>query len=80
MSQPNYMRAKFRCNEVHKKRGREEVFLSAVTDTDPAGEDSDFADASPFGELELTIDAEESQDWFEPGKKYYLDFTPEDAG
>lgn len=73
---PDFTRAKFRCDAVTKKVGREIVELRAVTDTDPAGEDSDFADASPYGELELTIDAEETQGWFEPGEKYYLDFKP----
>ena len=69
------MRAKFICVSVTQFRGdRQKAKLNAVTDS--TGEDSDFADASPYGELELTIDAEESQDWFEPGQKYYLDFTP----
>jgi hypothetical protein len=71
------MRAKFICDSVAKKRGdREEAELLAVTDS--MGEDSDFAEASPFGQLEITIDAEDAQDWFEPGQKYYLDFTPAD--
>ena len=71
------IRAKFVCDSVAKKRGdREEAQLLAVTDS--LGEENDFADATPFGQLEITIDAEGAQGWFEPGQKYYLDFTPAD--
>lgn len=73
-------RAKFRCNTVTRKRGPQEVVeLSAVTDTDPAGEDSGFADATPIGEIEITIDNEAALGAFEPGEKFYVDFIPEDA-
>lgn len=73
------MIAEFVCDTVTHARGpREEVVLRAVTDTDPAGDDSDFAEASPYGKLELTIDNEEAHGYFAPGDKYYLGFTRAD--
>jgi hypothetical protein len=67
-------RAKFRCEEVTKIRGpRERVQLSAVTGS--GGEDWDFAQATPEGQVMLLIDNEDMLGFFEPGEKYYADFT-----
>ena len=68
-------RAKFRCDKVTRKRGpREEVVFHAVTED--GGEDSDFAKATPEGEVKITIDNERALGWFEPGEMYYLHFVP----
>lgn len=73
---PDRTRAKFRCDAVTRKVGRDVVELRAVTDTEAPGEDSDFAEASPYGEISITIDNEAARGWFEPGQKYYVEFRP----
>jgi hypothetical protein len=76
------VRAKFRCTfETLKKWGPEDSqvtrsyeFMAAY---DPAvPEDQRYAKASPSGSL--TIQVDNPAVTFEPGKSYYLDFTPAD--
>lgn len=74
------VRAKFRCNtETHKKWGPtdEQVTRSyeftAVYDTETP-EDQRFAKATPSGSLTIQVDNPDVS--FEPGKAYYLDITP----
>lgn len=76
------VRAKFRCNtETHKKYGpapehvtRSYEFLAMYDPETP--EDQRYAKATPSGSL--TIQVDNPAVVFEPGKSYYLDFTPAD--
>ena len=76
------VRAKFRCStETHKRWGPEESQASRSYEFmavyDPAvPEDRRYAKASPSGSL--TIQVDNPAVVFEPGKSYYLDFTPVD--
>ncbi|MFF7259458.1 hypothetical protein ACFZCL_04080 [Streptomyces sp. NPDC008159] len=77
------VRAKFRCNfETHKKWGPDDTQVTrsydftAVYDTDTP-EDQRYAAATPSGSL--TIQVDNPAVTFEPGKSYYLDFTPAEA-
>ena len=74
------IRAKFRCNfETHKKWGPQEdqvtrsyEFMAAYDADTP--EDQRFAKATPTGSLTIAVDNPAVV--FEPGRSYYLDFTP----
>jgi hypothetical protein len=75
------MRAKFRCNSVTDfGYGSKEVKLSAVYSNEKNTEDNQFSTATPSGELRMMVSNPAAQDWFKPGKDYYLDFqeVPED--
>lgn len=77
------IRAKFRCmSETRKKWGPEDShvtrsyeFMAVYDETLP--EDQRFAKATPSGSLTITVDNPAVS--FEPGKSYYLDFTPAEA-
>lgn len=72
------MRAKFNCDEVTKYAwGVELVKLSAVYD-DGNPENNEFAEATPSGDISITIDNPKAVGFLTPGKAYYVDFTPED--
>ncbi|QTU64210.1 hypothetical protein [Streptomyces scabiei] len=77
------IRAKFRCNtETHKKWGPNDSQVarsyefSAVYDEN-LPEDQRYAKASPSGSLTIQVDNPAVS--FEPGRSYYLDFTPADG-
>ncbi|MEU1474511.1 hypothetical protein [Streptomyces sp. NPDC005760] len=78
------VRAKFQCTiETHKRWGaaasqvaRTYEFMAIYDPTVP--EDQRYAKASPSGNL--TIQVDNPNVTFEPGKQYYLDFTPVDGG
>jgi len=42
-------------------------------------EDNEFAVATPSGSLEMYVSNPAARDFLEPGKQYYLDFTPADV-
>lgn len=76
------VRAKFRCHtETLKKWGPDESHVSrsyefmAMYDPD-VPEDQRYAKATPSGSLTIAVDNPAVT--FEPGKQYYLDFTPAD--
>lgn len=74
-------RAKFICQSLNisKYAGGEShsVILTPVTPYNSEGqENKSFWDATPTGEIKLTITNKEAVKLFEPGKKYYIDFTP----
>jgi hypothetical protein len=77
------IRAKFRCNfETHKKWGPDDSqvtrtyeFMAAYDPETP--EDQRYAKATPSGSLTIQVDNPDVR--FEPGKLYYLDFTPAEA-
>lgn len=71
---------KMRCSGVNTKEGyyqknkiiSREVILSVVWSDDPKSDCKKFADATPNGELKLTIDNPEASKQFTPGKEYYI--------
>lgn len=74
------VRAKFRCTSVENfaPAGTEglRVIRFAAQYDDSIPEDQRYAKYTPSGELRLTVDNPNVT--FEPGKHYYLDFTPVD--
>lgn len=66
------VRAKFRC------MGSEGTtfFFQTVYSEEIQSEDSRFTKATPWGELRMTVDNPNAAIQFEPGKSYYVDFTP----
>jgi hypothetical protein len=77
------VRAKFYCNaETHKKWGAQadkvvrSYEFQAMYDSETP-EDQRYAKATPVGSL--TIQVDNPAVTFEPGKSYYLDFTPVEA-
>lgn len=69
------VRAKFRCDSVTQYQYASEVKLSAVYGT--AGDNADFADATPGGTLTMMISkGRPAADVFTPGSEFYLTFTP----
>ena len=66
------VRAKFMCSG---KEGTT-VFFHTVYSEDIQSEDGRFTKASPWGELRMTVDNPNAAIQFEPGKSYYLDFSP----
>lgn len=69
------VRAKFVCESVTNYEGSKTAKLRAVYGT--AEENADFTKYTPNGTIEVNItnDAPASRA-FEPGKNYYVDFTP----
>lgn len=71
------VRAKFTCHTVaHYAYGRKKVSLTPVTAIPPTEENKAFWKATPSGQIEMTIDNPDAAMQFEPGKAYYVDFTP----
>lgn len=68
------VKAKFMCNSTEKHAyGGTTANLTAVHSE--KGENADFANATPSGELKINIDkGVPAADFFEPGKSYYLFF------
>ena len=74
----NMTRAKFTCTGVTKSKHwqADKGFLYAATFiavTSGSEENKSFFEASPNGQITLSTVKE---DVFEPGKNYYIDFTP----
>ena len=76
------MRAKMEVGEVVRHRGQETLTFSAVCSSEfgPEGESEDntFARYTPSAGLEMTITNPDLLGKFNPGDKFYLDFTPAD--
>lgn len=72
------VRAKFRCDSITDYGVSRQAQFSAVYAPDANGEDAGFTKATPWGELKMTIDNPAAAIQFEPGKMYYLDFSPAD--
>lgn len=74
-------RCKFNCVSVETfEHGAVKVRLSAVypdkaVDGYEHGEDHAFYNATPQGTLEMLIQNPYGAELFQPGKKFYLDFT-----
>ena len=68
------IRAKFNCSSVTDFGRAKKASLHAVFSE--VGENEDFANATPQGNLEITIDQSTAAfNFFEPGASYYLEFT-----
>ena len=76
----NTVRAKFTCNAKIPAHGRTTVFFNAVysnSDGSRAEENKAFSDATPSGQISISITNDKpALDAFEIGKSYYVDFTP----
>lgn len=75
------VRAKMRVNSITKtgdaKKPQVQVQLGAVYSNDPESENRSFANATPSGELKLSIDAgRPAATMFELQGEYYVDITP----
>lgn len=70
------VRAAFQCVSIVPYAKCVEVEFSAVTDDKMW---KDFTEATPSGEIRITIDVGfPAASAFEQGKTYYVDFTPAD--
>lgn len=69
------VRCKFSCEKVERYASQENITLNAVTDGN--AEDNSYSKYTPSGKLELSVTNEAVFGFFQPGKKYYLDVTPE---
>ncbi len=69
-------RAKFRVHNLTKYDWGTEVFMSPVYSDDPNSENRAFWDATPTGDIRMTIKNEAAAQLFEKSKEYYVDFTP----
>lgn len=75
------MRAKFVVNSIEKFGGCEVVKFNAVGRSggypaDGSDEDNTFAKFTPSAECKLTITNPDLHGKFEPGQKFYVDFSP----
>ena len=67
------VKAKFRCNSVTDFGGQKQAQLTAVYSQ--TGENADFAQATPSGDLKINIDSGvPASNFFKPGNSYYLTF------
>ena len=75
------MRAKFVISAVERVTGGEKVKFSAVSKSTPYGEDgldedNTYAKYSPSASCEIFIANPALHGQFNPGEKFYVDFTP----
>lgn len=72
---PITVRAKFQVDAITTRQGGyKEIKLRAVCSS--TGENKDFADATPTGEMTMSISPNRpAGDVFKPGDQFYLDFT-----
>ncbi len=76
----NAVVAKMQCSGIETNRwgpnqATHKVCLGAIYGKE--GENKDFADATPSGQCWMQISAgRPALEFFEPGKKYYVTFTP----
>lgn len=69
------VRAKFKCDSITitVNNGRSITMTPVYGDTP---ENKSFWKATPSGEIKLYVVNEAAAVQFEPGKEYYVDFTP----
>jgi len=67
------VRAKMEVSSITRWKGQDEVKFNCVYDGSP--EDNNFAAATPAGSATLTISNPSLIGFFQPGDKFYLDFT-----
>lgn len=70
------VRAKVTCDTIKDNA----VTFSTVYEPDAAKdtENARFTKATPWGQIKLGIDNPTALEQFQPGKSYYVDFTPAD--
>ncbi|MCM2399795.1 hypothetical protein NBH20_01390 [Rhizobium sp. S153] len=83
MSEQPDMRAKMRITEVNRFEGSDRIKMVAVArpsgyPSDGSDEDNTYAKFTPQGELTITVNNPALLGKYEPGKRFYLDFTPAD--
>jgi hypothetical protein len=75
------MRAKFMVSSIKRYGGAEELVMTAVAKSgvypeDGSDEDNTYAKWSPSASLTIQIANPALHRQFNPGEKYYVDFTP----
>ena len=74
MTTGTQVRAKFKCvSRTEYEGGNVEFVFAAVYSNDPNHENKRFWDATPNGELKMTV-ANRAAQIFKVGQEYYLDF------
>ncbi|GIH26050.1 hypothetical protein Aph01nite_43600 [Acrocarpospora phusangensis] len=70
------VRAKFRCRsvETYGPNAQQRTYRFGAVADDGIPENQRYARYTPIGELSISVDNPDVV--FEPGKCYYLDFTP----
>lgn len=84
---PKILRTKFQVEHItdfgsyDKVNPNKKVKLNAIYSHNKNTEDNQFSSATPSGMLEMMISNPNAVDFFQPGKKYYLDISeaPDDA-
>ncbi len=74
-------RAKFVCQSIEEwAGGQRKVKLSVVYQPRPDGsENHGFTKATPAGTIEMQVDNPAAAVQFQPGKAYYVDFSPAES-
>jgi len=74
-------RAKFQCVSIEDYGQSKKVNLSAVYEGSLGDnvENRRFTQATPWGEIKMTVDNPAASCQFQPGKQYYVDFNPVDG-
>ena len=68
------VKAKFHCTSIEDTEWNKNVKMQAVVGNN--GENKDFNDATPYGELIIGIHGDvPAATFFEVGEDYYMDFT-----
>lgn len=77
------IRAKFIClgvtetrDDTTKDKESETINLHAVYSSDPNSDNAQWSKWTPAGSVQMTINNPAAFGAFEPGKEYFLDFTP----
>jgi hypothetical protein len=73
---PVSVRAKMTCSKKEPFGDGFEIELYPVYSADPDSENGRFFNATPGGQVRLSIVNPSAADAFEVGKEYYVDFTP----
>lgn len=67
------VKAKLSCTSAQKGPYGTQINFWALYSTNP--EDNSFAQATPSAQLAMMVNNPEAENFFEPGKSYFLDFT-----
>ena len=72
------VRAKVRCDKIE---GNAVEFTTVYEpDEKKSPENASFTKATPWGSIRMGIDNPAALEQFQPGKEYYVDFTPAPVG
>lgn len=70
------IQAKVKCISVSRYEACESVLLSPVYSSDKSSPNYSWSQATPSGEVKLTITNPAAFGQFEPGKEYLIPFQP----